>query len=97
MSLVNADKHICKGLWTRQQGNEKSVIDYLMANTEYWNSIKEIIIDETKEYAAYRLDQQNQDLMKTYSDHNVILLKIDFYTETIQTREHKIIATKGKI
>ena len=95
MNLVNADKHRCKGLWIREQGKEKSVIDYVMANTEYLNSVKEMIIDETKEYATYRLDQQNQDLKKTYSDHNVILLKIDFHAETIRTKERKIITTKG--
>ena len=95
MSLVNADKHRCKGLWTREQGKEKSVIDYVMTNTEHLNSIKEMIIDETKEYATYRLDQQNQDLKKTYSDNNIILLKIDLHTETIQTKERKIITTKG--
>ena len=86
MSLVNAEKNRCKGLWIREQGREKSVIDYVMTNTEYLNSIKEIVIDETKEYATYRLDQQNQDLKKKYTDHNVILLKIDFHTETIQTK-----------
>ena len=58
-SLVNAYKHRQKGLWTREQGKEKSVIDYVMTNTEYLNSIKETIIDKTKEYATYRLDQQN--------------------------------------
>ena len=42
-----------------------------------------------------RLDQQNQGLKKTYSDHIVILLKIDFYMETIQTKERKIITTTG--
>ena len=42
-----------------------------------------MIIDETKEYATYRLDQQNQDVKKKYSDHNVILLKIDFHTEIV--------------
>ena len=95
MSLVNADdKHRCKGLWTKQQGKEKSVIDYVMTNKEYLYSIKEMIIDETKEYTTCRLDQQNQDLKKTYSDHNVILLKIDFHTETTQTKERKIITTK---
>ena len=54
-----------------------------------------MIIDDTKEYATYRVGQQNQDLKKKYSDHNVILLKIDFHTETIQTKERKIITTKG--
>ena len=91
MSLVNADK----GLWSRKQGTEKSIIDYVMTtNTEYLNNIKEMIIDETKEYVTYRLDQQNQNLKKTYSNHNVILLKIDFHTENIQTKEPKLI-TKG--
>ena len=52
MSLVNADKHRCKGLWTREQGKEKLVIDYVMTNTEYLNSTKDMIIDKTKEYAT---------------------------------------------
>ena len=94
MSLVNADKHRCKGLWTREQGREKSITNYVTANTECLNSIKEMTIDETKKYVTYRLDQQNQGLKKTYSNHNVILLKIDFHTETIQTKECKIITTK---
>ena len=50
-----------------------------------------MIIDETKEYVTYRLDQQNQNPKKTYSIHNVILLKIDFHTENIQTKEPKLI------
>ena len=95
MSQVNADKDRRKRLWTGEQGKEKSVIDYVMTNAEYLNSIKEMIIDETKEYATYRLEQENQNLKKTYSDHNVILLKIDFHTETIQTKERKITITKG--
>ena len=94
MSLVNADKHRFKELWTREQGREKSVTNYVTANTECLNSIKEMTIDETKKYVTYRLDQQNQGIKKTYSNHNVILLKIDFHTETIQTKERKTITTK---
>ena len=37
-----------------------------------------MIINETKEHATYRLS-------------NVMLLKIDFHTETIQTKEHMCI------
>ena len=70
-----------------EQGKWKLVIDYVMTNTEYLNSTKDMIIDKTKEYATYRLNQQNQGLKKTYSDHNLILQKIDFHTETIQTKE----------
>ena len=64
VSLVNAGKHRCKGLWTRDPRKERSVIDYAMTNTESLNGIKEMIIDETKEYASYRIEQQNQDLKK---------------------------------
>ena len=42
MSLANADK----GLWSRKQGTEKSIIDYVMTNTEYLNNIKEMIITD---------------------------------------------------
>ena len=38
-----------------EQGKEKLVIDYVMTNTEYLNSTKDMIIDKTKEYATYRL------------------------------------------
>ena len=33
ISLVSADKLRCKGLWTREQGKKKSVIDYVITNT----------------------------------------------------------------
>ena len=33
---------------------------YVMTNTEYLNSIKEVIIDETKDSVTYRLEQRNQ-------------------------------------
>ena len=89
MSLVNADKQRCKGLQATAHGKEKLVIDYMLINTEFVSSIKEIIIIETKEYATYRLEKQNQDLKKIYSDYNLILLKIDFHIETIHAKESK--------
>ena len=89
MSLANADKQRCKGLWTREQGKKKSVIDYVMTNTKYLNSIKEMVTAETKEYGTNKLNQQNQDLKKTYSDHNVILLKIDFLRTPSKQRNAK--------
>ena len=66
-----------------------------MTNKDYLSSIKEMIIDETQEYATYRLEQQNQDLKRTNSNNNVVLLKIDLHTETIETKESKLTSTKG--
>lgn len=82
MSLVNPDKHISKRPRTRQQRNVK-LVDYVMTNAEYLTSIEEMIIDETKECVTYRLEQQNQNLKKKYSDHIVILLKLDFHADVI--------------
>ena len=33
MSLVDADKDRCNGSWSREQGKEKSLIEYVMTNT----------------------------------------------------------------
>ena len=74
MSLVNANQDRCKELWTRDHGKEKLVIDYVMINKECLSSIKVMIINETKGYATNRLEQQNQGLKETCSDHNVIFL-----------------------
>ena len=48
-----------------------------------------MVIDGAKEYTTYRLDQQYLDLKKKSTDHNVIVLKIDFYTEIIQKKNAK--------
>ena len=81
MNSVNAGKHKSKGLWRREKGKDKSVIDHVMINKVHLNNMKKMIIDETKEHVFYRLKQQIQDHKKTYSVYKVILLKIDFYTE----------------
>ena len=94
VSLINADKKICKRLCLKEEGKVKPVIDYAVTDTKYLSNIKEMIIDETKQYVTYRLAQQNQNLQKIHSDHNVIFLKIYFHTETIQTKERKVITTK---
>ena len=94
MILVNVGKHRCKQLLAREQEKEKPVIEYLMTNTELLSKIKKMIIDETKEYATYRLKQQNHVLKKTYSYQNVILLIMDFHAETIQAEGSKILTTK---
>ena len=81
MNSVNAGKHKSKGLWRREKGKDKSVIDHVMINKVHLNNMKKMIIDETKEHVFYRLKQQIQDHKKTYSVYKIILLKIDFYTE----------------
>ena len=32
MKIVNEEEEICKGLWTREEGKDKSVIDYVVTD-----------------------------------------------------------------
>ena len=45
---------------------KREISNYVMTNIKYLISIKEMIIDETKEHAFYRLEEQNQDIKKVY-------------------------------
>ena len=39
---------------------------------------KSIEIDEEKQYGLYKIERQNEQIKKTYSDHNTILINLDF-------------------
>ena len=43
-----------------------------------------IIIDGNKEFATYRTECQQDQVKKAYSDHNVILLEIDYIYHKIR-------------
>ena len=78
MGILNEESEICKGLLSREQGKEKSVIDDVITNKENLQKIRKMIIDENKEYATYRTECQQDQVRKTYSDHNEILMEIDY-------------------
>ena len=40
MKLVNEKEEICKGLWTREQGKDKSEIDYVIADKKTFHNHK---------------------------------------------------------
>ena len=46
MIILNTVKERCKRVWARVQGEEKSVIDYVLADTSSANTVKEMKIDE---------------------------------------------------
>ena len=48
MVILNEESEMCKGVSTREQGEEKSVIDYIITNKENLQKIKKMIIDENK-------------------------------------------------
>ena len=47
--ILDEESEICKGLWTREQGEENSVIDYVITNKETLQKRRKLIFDENKE------------------------------------------------
>ena len=96
MKIVNEKQEICKGLRTREQGKDKSVIDYVITDKKHFTTIKGMHIDQNKEYATFKIERKESgDIKKIYSDHNIIILKVDFMTEMQKEKRKKIITTKG--
>ena len=65
--IINKGKEICKGLWTRVQSQEISILDYVLPTNS-----KLLSADENKQHSVFKLEKSR----KTYSDHNAILLKL---------------------
>ena len=93
MKIVNKEQEICKGLWTQEQGKDKSVIDYVITDKKYFTTIKGIHIDQNKEYATFKMQRKESGDIKIYSDHNVIILKVDFMMQ--KEKRKKVITRKG--
>eukprot|EP00112_Aurelia_sp_Birch-Aquarium-sp1_P014117 Seg3022.3 transcript_id=Seg3022.3/GoldUCD/mRNA.D3Y31 product="hypothetical protein" protein_id=Seg3022.3/GoldUCD/D3Y31 len=71
MTILNAtDK--CKGLWTREQGSTKSILDYFLIKEEDKEYAKEIIIDEEKVITPFRIVKKKGSIKTIYTDHNAM-------------------------
>ena len=90
MVIINKEKEICKGLWTRVKSQERSILDYVLTNSKLLSTVTEMIVDENKQYSAFKLEKSR----KTYSDHNAILLKLNLVTAIKKQKNNRII-TKG--
>ena len=93
MTILNVVKEKCKGVWSRAQGKEKSIIDYVLTDASSASTVKEMKINEEKQYGLHRLDKNTatNENRKIYSDHNSILINLDFETPTEEQRPKKII------
>ena len=85
--IMNKEKEACKGLWTRVQRQERSILDYVLTNRKLLSTVTERIVDENKQYSAFKLEKNR----KTYSDHNAILLKLNLVTATEKQKKNRII------
>ena len=78
------------------QGEEKSIIDYVLTDASSAITVKEMKKDEEKQYGLHKLDKNTatNKNRKIYSDHNSILINLDFETPTEEQRPKKIITKK---
>ena len=53
--IINKEKEVFRGLWTRVQGQERSIIDYVLTNSKLLSTVAEMVVDENKEYSAFKL------------------------------------------
>ena len=80
LTILNTTKE-CKGKWTREQNENKSIIDYGIVKKKNERDTKEVIIDEEKNMAPYKITKEGNEFRKTYSDHNAILkITVDWIT-----------------
>ena len=77
------------------QGEEKSITDYVLTDASSANTIKETKIDE-KQHGLRKLEENTatNENEKIYSDHNSILINLDFEIPTEEQRPKKIITKK---
>ena len=68
LKIINANENKCKGKWTREQGEERLIIDYVITCQIYMETIKSMEIVEEKQYRLCKIECQNKQIKKTYSE-----------------------------
>ena len=90
LTIMNALQET-KGLWTRVQGNQKSVIDYVILNEKSHNVIQDMIIDEEKTFPIY----SNYNNENTYTDHNTMICKLRIDCDMKQEQTKTLMTNKS--
>ena len=58
MVIINKEKEVCKELQTTVQGQETSILDYVLTNSKLLSTVTEMIVDENKQYSAFKLGKK---------------------------------------
>ena len=75
MIILNTVKEKYKGVWTRVQREEKSIIDYVLTGASSAKTIKEMKIDEEKQYGLHKLDKNTA----TNKNRTIYILRSQFH------------------
>ena len=87
LGIVNADE-CCEGLWTRIEGDQRSVIDYIMVLEEDMKLVQSMVVDEDKDITPYYNQSVDGDeYERIYTDHCTITMTMNLtiQNETQQT------------
>ena len=76
MKIVNADP-CCEGLWTRIEGQERSVLDYAIMFEEDAGLLQNMKIDEEKDITPYYVDTGNGIDARKYTDHCMVKVNLN--------------------
>ena len=90
LTLMNALQET-KGLWTRTQGDKKSVIDYVLLNEMSHRVFQYMIIDEERNYPIY----SNYNNINTFSDHNTMICRLTIKCDIKQEQTKTIMTNKS--
>ena len=71
----------CKGVWTREEGGTKSVLDYIVIDKEDERAVDNIMVDEDKEFAPVAGDTS------VTSDHNALIAEVNWLIESEGVKE----------
>ena len=61
---INGLKHLTMGLWTRQRGHSKSILDFAVISSEHLSTVHNLVIDDHSAYGGG-------------SDHNILFLTLN--------------------
>ena len=71
MKIVNAEE-CCEGLWTRVEGIQKSVLDYILVFEKDTKLVNRMRIDEEKDITPYYVEKTEGKEERKYTDHYMI-------------------------
>ena len=79
-----------------KSAGRRKVYNYVLTDTTRAKTIKEMKIDEEKQYRLHKLEKNTatNENKKIYSDQNSILINLDFETPNEEQRPKKIITKK---
>ena len=73
LTIINALEERV-GTWTRKEKGKRSIIDYVIMEQKDLDKVKQIWIDEEKEWTPYRVTEKGE----VYTDHCAMICEVDW-------------------